>query len=85
MRHIAQRYRLPVVRNLLIDLLEHRNQFLNESTPFLIDHLTFSSHLLFPDAHQLQVGLLLHLQQGIPLLQGFVIAVQRIQVKVVIL
>ena len=85
MRLIAERHLLAILRDVLIDLLKHRYQFLHESLPLPVDHLTMKRHLLLPDLQEFQVGLLLHLQQRVALKQGLVVAVERLDISVVVL
>ena len=73
MRNIVKTDLLLVTRNLLINLLKQRNQFVNESLPFPVQQFTITRHLLFPKFQQRNIRLLLHFQQSISLLQSLII------------
>ena len=85
MRDITQAHHLAVARDMTIDLLKQRNQFLDESLTLLKEQLTIASHLLFPYLHQRRIGLLLHLEQSITLLQSLVVVGQCLNVGRVVL
>ena len=73
MRNIVKTDLLLIARNLLINLLKQRNQFVNESLPFPVQQFTITRHLLFPKFQQRNIRLLLHFQQSISLLQSLII------------
>ena len=73
MRNIVKTDLLLITRNLLINLLKQRNQFVNESLPFLVQQFTITRHLLLPKFHQRNIRLLLHFQQSISMLQSLII------------
>ncbi len=73
MRNIVKTDLLLITRNLLINLLKQRNQFVNESLPFLVQQFTITRHLLLPKFQQRNIRLLLHFQQSISLLQSLII------------
>ena len=73
MRDIAKTNHLPLTRNLLINSLKDRNQFLHKSKTFLKEQLAITGHLLFPYIKQGQIRLLLHFQKSITLLESLII------------
>ena len=75
MRNIVKTDLLLITRNLLINLLKQRNQFVNESLPFLVQQFTITRHLLLPKFQQRNIRLFLHFQQSISLLQSLIIVV----------
>ena len=80
MRFVGQAHLLAALRNIRIISLEHRNELINKLPALAIDHLTGSSHRLFPDSHQLLLGFHFSLQQSVSLQQSLVITDQRVQV-----
>ena len=68
MRHIPQLHLLTIARNMLVDALEHRQEFLHEGITLLVEEFAIASHLPLPDFHQGKVGFLLHLQESVALL-----------------
>ena len=70
---------------MLVDFLKHRYQLLHESIALLVDKLAVNGHLLLPDFQELHVGLLFHLQQRIALEQRLVVAVERLDIGIVVL
>ena len=72
--HIAELHLFLLLRNAVVELLEDGDEFGNVRVAFLIDVRTLASHLLLEEQHHLWVGLLFLLQQGVALLQGFVVA-----------
>ena len=85
MRNIVKTDLLLITRNLLINLLKQRNQFVNESLPFLVQQFTITRHLLLPKFQQRNIRLLLHFQQSISLLQSLIIVGQSLYIRVIIL
>ena len=85
MRDILQRHLFRITRDMIIDILEYRDQFLNKRTTFLIDQSSMSSHLFFPYIKQRGIRFIFHLQKCITLLQCLVIAGQSFYITMVIL
>ena len=84
-RHIVERNSLVFVRDAVVDVLEHRDELSNEGIAFLVDGLSVHGHLLLPNIHEGCVWLVVLLQKGIALLQGFVIGRESFDVGMVVL
>ena len=85
MRHILQLHLLTIARNMLVDALEHRQEFLHEGITLLVEEFAIASHLPLPDFHQGKVGFLLHLQESVALLQSLVVVGECLDVGMVVL
>ena len=84
MRDIAEADRLAVSGNRGVELLEVGRYALHEIRSFPIDDFPLACHLLLPECHQFGVRFcVLHLEHGIALLQGLVVAVQGIDIRAV--
>jgi len=84
-RDITQRHRLVTATDTGINLLKDGDEFLHKLIAFGKDLLALRRHLFLPQLHELHIWLCLSPQQSIALLKGFVVAVQRINILVVIL
>ena len=85
LRHIAKLHLLPLLRNLVVELLEDGDELRDELAPLLEDILTLPGHLLLEDKEHLRVNLLILLQHHIPLLQSPVVAEQSLRISSVVL
>ncbi len=85
MRHIAKLHSLLPLRNLVVELLEDGDEFGDVFAAFPVDVLTLSGHLLFEDEEDFGVEFLFLLEHGVALLQGFVVADERLGVVGVVL
>ena len=84
MRDVAQRHLFVSARYRVVVLLEDGRQFLDKRLALLVDSLAGSRHLFLPERQQVEVGFaVVHLQQGVTLLQGFVVAVQCLYIRMV--
>ena len=85
MRDVMQAHLLLVARNMLVNLLKQRHQFVDESLAAHEELLPVDRHLLLPKFHQRSIRLRLHLQQSITLLQRLVVVGEILYVSMVIL
>ena len=84
-RHIAQRHNLMPIAHMIINLLKHGHHLLHKHLSCVIYALAVARHLLFPYFHECHVGLVVHLQQGVSLLQSLVVAIERLNISIIIL
>ena len=56
-----------------VEMLEDGDEFFDKSFAFLVDALTVLSHHLFEESHDVVARLFVSLEQGIALLEGFVV------------
>ena len=56
-----------------VEVLEDGDEFFNEGFAFLVDALAVFCHHLFEESHDVVARFLVSLEQGIALLEGFVV------------
>ena len=85
MGDVMQTHLLLIARNMLVNLLKQRHQFVDESLAAHEELFPVNRHLLLPKLHQRSIRLRLHLQQSIALLQRLVVIGEIFYVSMVIL
>ena len=85
MGDIAQGHLFLLAANLIVYLVEHWHEAIDEVVALLEYLFPVVRHLLFPQCQQHGIGFFFHLEQCIALLQRFVVAVEQVDVGVVIL
>ena len=70
---VVERNRFVATGDKAVEMLEDGDEFFNESFAFLVDALAVFCHHLFEESHDVVARFLVSLEQGIALLEGFVV------------
>ena len=70
---VVERNRFVATGDKAVEVLEDGDEFFDESFAFLVDALAVFCHHLFEEGHDVVARFLVSLEQGIALLEGFVV------------